>query len=165
VHARAAMVIGAGSASFLMLRQLVERLPAMVGPKWIDTRTQPIAERDVTGALARLAEFPAPPAEVQLGGADVVTYRDMMRRFAILQGRRPPLIVPVPVLSPRLSSYWIRFVTTVEPGLARPLVDGLSEELLVRTPPPAGVNDDPLGFDDAVRAALGAGAAVPSTRA
>ena len=65
VHARAAMVIGADSASFLMLRQLVERLPAMVGPKWIDTRTQPIAARDVTGALARLATFPAPPAEVR----------------------------------------------------------------------------------------------------
>ncbi len=165
VHARAAMVIGSDSASFLMLRQLVERLPAMVGPKWIDTRTQPIAARDVTAALARLAEFPAPPAEVQLGGGDIVTYRDMMRRFAVLQGRRPPLIVPVPVLSPRLSSYWIRFVTTVEPALARPLVDGLSEELLVRTPPPRGINDDPLGFDDAVREALGTGAPVPSPRA
>ena len=165
VHARAAMVIGADSASFLMLRQLVERLPAMVGPKWIDTRTQPIAARDVTGALARLAQFPDPPAEVQLGGGDVITYRDMMRRFALLQGRRPPVIVPVPVLSPRLSSYWIRFVTTVEPALARPLVDGLSEELLVRTPPPPGINDHPLDFDDAVREALGAGAAVPSSRA
>ena len=162
VHARAAMVIGAGSASFLMLRQLVERLPAMVGPKWIDTRTQPIAERDVTGALARLATFAAPPREVQLGGADIVTYRDMMRRFAVLQGRRPPLIVPVPVLSPRLSSYWIRFVTSVEPALARPLVDGLSEELLVRSPPPAGINDDPLDFDAAVLEALGASAPVPS---
>ena len=88
----------------------------------------------------------------------------MMRRFAVLQGRRPPVIVPVPVLSPRLSSYWIRFVTTVEPALARPLVDGLSEELLVRTPPPPGINDDPLGFDDAVREALGADAVVPSSR-
>ncbi len=163
VHARAAMVIGSGSASFLMLRQLVQRLPAMVGPKWIDTRTQPIAARDVTGALARLATFPAPPADVELGGADVLTYREMMRRFAILQGRRPPLIVPVPVLSPRLSSYWIRFVTSVEPALARPLVDGLSEELLVRTPPPAGINDDPLGFDAAVRAALGTPAPLPSS--
>ena len=163
VHARAAMVIGSGSASFLMLRQLVQRLPAMVGPKWIDTRTQPIAARDVTGALARLATFPAPPGDVELGGADILTYRDMMRRFAVLQGRRPPLIVPVPVLSPRLSSYWIRFVTSVEPALARPLVDGLSEELLVRTPPPAGINDHPLGFDDAVRAALGTAAPVPSS--
>ncbi len=164
VHARAAMVIGAGSASFTMLRQLVQRLPAMVGPKWIDTRTQPIAARDVTGALARLVTFPAPPPDVQLGGADVLTYREMMRRFAVLQGRRPPLIVPVPLLSPRLSSYWIRFVTSVDPALARPLVDGLSEELLVRTPPPPGINDHPLGFDAAVREALEATAPLPSTR-
>jgi hypothetical protein len=162
VHARAAMVIGAGSASFLMLRQLVQRLPAMVGPKWIDTRTQPIAEQDVTGALARLATYPGPPADVELGGADVITYREMMRRFALLQGRRPPLIIPVPVLSPRLSSYWVGFVTSVEPALARPLVDGLSEELLVRTAPPPGINDSPLSFDDAVRAALSADAALPS---
>jgi len=160
VHARAAMVIGAGSASFLMLRQLVQRLPAMVGPKWIDTRTQPIALEDVTAALARLATFPGPPADVELGGADVLTYREMMRRFAVLQGRRPPLIVPVPVLSPRLSSYWVGFVTSVEPALARPLVDGLSEELLVRVPPPPGINDAPLGFDAAVRAALAAESAV-----
>lgn len=162
VHARAAMVIGAGSASFLMLRQLVQRLPAMVGPKWIDTRTQPIALADVTAALATLATYPDPPREVELGGADVVTYREMMRRFAILQGRRPPLIVPVPVLSPRLSSYWVGFVTSVEPALARPLVDGLSEELLVREPPPPGINDAPMGFDAAVRAALEEEAAVPS---
>lgn len=165
VHARAAMVIGAGSASFLMLRQLVERLPAMVGPKWIDTRTQPIALADVTAALARLATYPDPPREVELGGADVVTYREMMRRFAVLQGRRPPLIVPVPVLSPRLSSYWVGFVTSVEPALARPLVDGLSEELLVRTAPPPGINDAPLGFDAAVRLALAEEAALPSAPA
>ncbi len=154
VHARAAMVIGADSASFLMLRQLVQRLPAMVGPKWIDTRTQPIAAADVTRALLSLATLPDPPAEVQLGGADVVSYRQMMRRFAQADGRRPPLIVPVPVLSPRLSSYWVGFVTSVDPALARPLVDGLSEEMIVDTPPPPGVNDAPLGFDEAVRQAL-----------
>ena len=154
VHARAAMVIGAHSASFLMLRQLVRRLPAMVGPKWIDTRTQPIAARDVTRALVTLATFADPPAEVQLGGAEVITYREMMRRFAQADGRREPLIVPVPLLSPRLSSYWVRFVTSVDPALARPLVDGLSEELIVRSPPPPGINDAPLGFDDAVREAL-----------
>jgi uncharacterized protein YbjT (DUF2867 family) len=126
----------------------------MVGPKWIDTRTQPVAVTDVVGALARLATFDAPPRDVELGGAQILTYREMMRRFAELSGRRPPVIVPVPVLSPRLSSYWVGFVTSVEPGLARPLVDGLSEELLVRTPPPPGINDAPLGFDAAVNAAL-----------
>ena len=72
---------------------------------------------------------------------------------------RPPLIVPVPVLSPRLSSYWVGFVTSVDPALARPLVDGLSEEMIVDTPPPPGVNDAPLGFDEAVRVALAEGAA------
>ena len=159
VHARAAMVIGADSASFLMLRQLVQRLPAMVGPKWIDTRTQPIAASDVTNALAALGTLEDPPDEVQLGGRDVVSYRDMMGRFARADGRRPPLIVPVPVLSPRLSSYWVGFVTSVDPALARPLVDGLSEEMIVDTPPPPGINDAPLGFDEAVRVALAEGAA------
>ena len=154
IHVRAAMVIGSDSASFLMLRQLVQRLPAMVGPKWIDTRTQPIGARDLTRALANLAVFPDPPGEVQLGGADVLTYRDMMQRFARADGRRDPLIVPVPLLSPRLSSYWVRFVTSVEPALARPLVDGLSEEMVVRVPPPAGLNDTPMDFDAAVREAL-----------
>jgi len=154
VHARAAMVIGADSASFTMLSQLVHRLPLMVGPKWIDTRTQPIAADDVTSALARLANFEAPPSDVELGGAEIVSYRQMMDRFARLEGRREPLIIPVPVLSPRLSSYWVRFVTSVEPALARPLIDGLKEEMIVRTPPPAGINDDPLNFDQAVERAM-----------
>ena len=155
VHARAAMVIGAGSASFLILRHLVERLPAMVCPRWIDTRTQPIAIRDVVGALAALAD-PATPAtsEVQLGGADVLSYREMMHRYAAAAGRRAPLVVRVPVLTPRLSSYWLGLVTPVDTGVARPLVQGLSAEMLVRTAPPAGINDAPLGFDDAVREAL-----------
>jgi uncharacterized protein YbjT (DUF2867 family) len=155
VHARAAMVIGAGSASFLILRHLVERLPAMVCPRWIDTRTQPIAIRDVVGALAALADpAPAVTSEVQLGGADVLTYREMMHRFAAAAGRRAPLVLRVPVLTPRLSSYWLGLVTPVDPGVARPLVQGLSAEMLVRTDPPAGINDAPLGFDDAVREAL-----------
>ena len=154
VYVRAAMVIGAGSASFQMLRHLVARLPVMVTPRWIDTRTQPVAIRDVVATLADLGEHPDPPAEVQLGGADVLTYREMMRRFARLQGRRPPLIIRTPVLSPGLSSYWVALVTPVKLSLARPLVHGLSAEMVVRTPPPAGLNDAPLGFDDAVRAAL-----------
>jgi uncharacterized protein YbjT (DUF2867 family) len=153
VHARAAMVIGAGSASFLILRHLVERLPVMICPRWIDTRTQPIAIRDVVGGLAALAVEDA-PSEVQLGGADVLSYREMMRRFAGAAGRRAPLVVRVPVLTPRLSSYWVGLVTPVDAGLARPLVQGLSAEMLVRRPPPPGLNDEPLGFDDAVRAAL-----------
>lgn len=154
VHARAAMVVGAESASFTMLSQLVHRLPVMVGPKWIDTRSQPVAVEDVVEALAALATYPDPPADVELGGADVLSYRDMMNTFADIEGRRRPAIVPVPVLSPRLSSYWVRFVTSVDPALARPLIDGLKEELVVRNPPPPGINDDPRAFTDAVEEAL-----------
>ena len=132
VHVRAAMVIGAGSASFLILRHLVERLPAMVCPRWIDTRTQPVAIRDVVRRLAALATTDA-PSEVQLGGADVLSYREMMHRFAAVAGRRAPLVVRVPVLTPRLSSYWLGLVTPVDTGVARPLVQGLSAEMLVRS--------------------------------
>jgi hypothetical protein len=91
---------------------------------------------------------------VQVGGAEVLTYREMMRRTAGLFGRRAPVILKVPMLSPRLSSYWVSLVTPVETGLVRPLVDGLKTEMVVERQPPAGLNERPLGFDDAVRAAL-----------
>jgi uncharacterized protein YbjT (DUF2867 family) len=154
VHVRAAMVIGPGGASFEMLRALVRRLPAMVCPRWIDTRTQPIALSDVVQVLRALRDRPDIVGDVELGGADVLSYREMMERTARVLGRRPPLVVRVPVLTPRLSSYWVQLVTPVDAALVRPLVDGLREEMVVRTPPPPGVNDAPLGFDDAVRAAL-----------
>jgi uncharacterized protein YbjT (DUF2867 family) len=154
VHARAAMVIGATGASFEILRHLVEWLPLMLTPSWVSTPSQPIALDDVVGALAALADRPSVPPEVELGGADVLTYREMMGRYARLAGRRAPLVVPVPVLSPRLSSLWVSLFTPVDAGLVRPLVDGLSVEMIVRTPPPPGINDAPLGFDEAVRRAL-----------
>jgi len=154
VYVRAAMIIGQGSASFEMLRHLVTRLPVMITPRWVETRSQPVAIGDVVAALADVAELREVPGEVQLGGADVVTYREMMSRAASVIGRRPPTIVKVPVLSPRLSSYWVSLVTPVETGLVRPLVDGLKSEMVVEREPPAGINDRPLGFEDAVRAAL-----------
>ena len=154
VHARAAMVIGDRSSSFIMLRKLTERLPAMITPRWLDTKTQPIAIRDVTKALAALATHDDPPDEVQLGGADVITYRDMVQRLARALGRRKRLMIPVPVLTPRLSSYWVTLMTPVDHALVVPLVQGLSAEMIVKTPPPPGINDDPLGFDEAVQAAL-----------
>lgn len=154
VHVRAAMILGDGSASFVMLRSLVERLPAMVTPKWIDTRSQPVGIADVLRALVALAVREDVPHEVELGGRDVLTYREMMRRFAVVAGRRPPVILKVPVLSPGLSSHWVGLVTPVDAGLARPLVEGLSAEMVVRNPPPPGLNDSPQGFEDAVRAAL-----------
>lgn len=154
VYVRAAMVIGPGSASFEMLRHLVGRLPLMVTPRWIDTRSQPVAIADVVRTLADAGELPDPPDEVQVGGPEVLTYREMMRRTAGVLERRPPLILKIPVLTPRLSSYWVSLVTPVDTGLVRPLVDGLKSEMVVEQPPPAGLNDTPLGFDEAVRAAL-----------
>jgi uncharacterized protein YbjT (DUF2867 family) len=126
----------------------------MITPRWVDTRSQPIALGDVVRALADVTERPDAPAEVQLGGDDVLTYREMMRKAAAILGRRAPVIVTVPVLTPRLSSYWVSLVTPVETGLVRPLVDGLKSEMVVEEPPPAGINDHPLGFEDAMRAAM-----------
>jgi len=154
VHVRAAMVIGSESASFVMLRSLVHRLPVMVVPKWLDTRTQPVAIEDVVRTLATLADIPDPPAEVQLGGADVLSYHEMMERYARVSGRRKPVVIRVPVLSPRLSSYWVGLVTPVEMGLVKPLIDGMTSEMVVQERPAPGLNDDPLGFDEAVRRAL-----------
>jgi uncharacterized protein YbjT (DUF2867 family) len=154
VYARAAMVIGPGSASFEMLRTLTQRLPVMIAPRWLDTRTQPIAIADVVAALAELATRDEVPGEVELGGADALSYREMIRRTASILGRRRPVVIRVPMLTPRLSSYWVALVTPVEMGVVRPLVEGLREEMIVRTPPPPGINDAPMRFDDAVRAAL-----------
>ncbi len=155
VYVRAAMVIGAGSASYEMMRALVQRLPVMIAPRWIDTRSQPVAVGDVVRTLADAAVHPDAAGEVQVGGADVLSYREMMERFARLTGRRVrPRIVRVPVLTPRLSSYWVTLVTPVEHGLVRPLVDGLRSEMVVDSPPAPGLNDRPLGFEEAVRAAM-----------
>jgi uncharacterized protein YbjT (DUF2867 family) len=103
----------------------------MITPRWDDTRSQPVAVGDVIAALADVAELRDVPDEVQLGGADVMTYPEMMSRAAGLIGRRPPKIVKVPVLSPRLSSYRVSLVTPVETDLVRPLVDGLKSEMVV----------------------------------
>ena len=154
VYVRAAMIIGPGSASYDILENLIKRLPVMIVPRWLDTKTQPIALSDVVRALADAGEREDAPEELQLGGSEVLTYREMMRRAAPLMGRRPPLVIRVPVLTPRLSSYWVALVTPVSYGLIKPLVDGLGAEMVVDRKPPAGLNDRPLGFEDAVREAL-----------
>ena len=118
-----------------------------------DSRS-PVLVRDVVRALADVGEREAAPEELQLGGAEVLTYREMMRRAAPLMGRRPPLVIRVPVLTPRLSSYWVALVTPVSYGLIKPLVDGLGAEMIVEHDPPAGLNDQPLGFEAAVEEAL-----------
>jgi uncharacterized protein YbjT (DUF2867 family) len=156
VYVRAAMVLGSGSESYVIMSRLVDRLPAMITPRWVDTRTQPVAIHDVVATLATLAAYEGPPAEVQLGGADVLTYREMMQRYADLSGRRRRPMISVPFFSPGLSSLWVVLVSGVDRGVAVPLVHGLSAEMVVREDPPPGLNDAPLGFDEAVRQALAA---------
>ncbi len=156
VYARAAVVVGDGSASLIMLRHLVERLPVMLCPRWIDVATQPIAALDLVAALARCGEVDGLNGEVQLGGRDVVTYREMMLSLARALGRKPPLVIRVPVLTPKLSSHWVGFVTAVDSGIARPLIDGLKTETIVTARPPVGINDNPVGLDEAMRTAVGA---------
>jgi uncharacterized protein YbjT (DUF2867 family) len=153
---RAAMVIGAASESYRTLRHLVERLPVMIAPAWLRTRTQPIAIEDVLAYLRSAPHVPGSAGrEVQIGGPDVVSYGDLLERMArILERRRRPMI-PVPLLSPRLSSLWIGLVTPVDTGVARPLVEGLSTETVVTDPAPAAEFDvHPSAIDEALRRAL-----------
>jgi uncharacterized protein YbjT (DUF2867 family) len=132
---RAAAVIGAGSESFLTVYYLVRRLPAMVTPKWTTVRTQPIAAPDVVEDLAAATDLDAPlDRELQVGGPDVTTYGGMIDELAKALDRRPPVRLSVPVLSPHLSSLWIGLVTPVDPGVARPLIEGLSHETVVTDP-------------------------------
>jgi uncharacterized protein YbjT (DUF2867 family) len=132
VYFRAAAVIGAGSESFRTILYLVRRLPLMVTPRWVTTRTQPIAIADILAYLAAAADLGRPlDRELQIGGPDVTTYGGMIDALARALGRRPPLRITVPVLTPRLSSLWIGLVTPVDAGVARPLIEGLSTETVV----------------------------------
>jgi uncharacterized protein YbjT (DUF2867 family) len=150
---RAGMVVGAESESFRTLYHLVRRLPVMVGPAWLRTRTQPIGIDDV---VAYLRAAPAVEArEIEIGGPDVLSYGDMLGVVARVLGRREPLMVPVPFLTPKLSSLWIGLVTPVDAGVARPLIEGLSTETIVRDPSGARRFDiDPAPFAETVRSAL-----------
>lgn len=134
-YMRAAAVIGGGSESFLTVYYLVKRLPAMITPRWVNTRTQPIAIGDVIEYLAAAATTPAAKGRpIEIGGPDVTTYGGMMDAMARAMGRRPVPRLPVPVLTPALSSLWIGLVTPVDAAVARPLVEGLSVETIVRDP-------------------------------
>jgi uncharacterized protein YbjT (DUF2867 family) len=129
---RAAAVIGAGSESFRTVFYLVRRLPVMVTPRWVRTRTQPIAAANVVDYLAAASDLSLPAdREIQIGGPDVTTYGGMIDELARALGRRSPLRITVPVLTPRLSSLWIGLVTPVDAGVARPLIEGLSTETVV----------------------------------
>jgi uncharacterized protein YbjT (DUF2867 family) len=155
-HFRAAMVVGAQSASYLTLLHLVKRLPAMVTPKWLETRTQPIAVEDVIAYLRSAPSVDSSAGrEIQIGGPDVLAYREMLDRMAAVLGRRAPVAIPVPLLTPRLSSLWIGLVTPVDVGVARPLVEGLRTETVVTDPSGAeAFAITPMPFDDALRRAL-----------
>src|SRR5271157_6496646 len=152
---RAAMIIGSGSASFEMLRSLVSRLPVMVCPRWVANRTQPIAIRSVLAYLIGCMENPATAGQVfDIGGPEVLTYKEMMERFARILGRRRWMIV-VPVLTPRLSAYWVNLVTPVPASIAFPLIEGLKSETICEDDRINSlVSVEPIGFDDAVRLAL-----------
>jgi len=152
---RAAMVIGPGSAAFETIVALVDRLPGMVTPRWVSTPTQPIALVDVVRYLAGLCGLEqAFGASFDAGGPEVMTYREMIERIARLRGRHP-LIVEVPVLSPRLSSYWLHLVTPVNAQIARPLIEGLRNPTVARDNRIRELLPFPLtSFEKAARAAL-----------
>ncbi len=123
IELRAAVIIGSGSASFEMLRYLTERLPAMITPRWVRTQTQPIAVRDVLRYLVLSAELPAEVSRsFDIGGPDVLAYQDMMQRYAKVAGLPRRLILPINILTPKLSSHWVGLVTPVPRAIARPLV-------------------------------------------
>ncbi len=126
---RAGIVIGSGSASFEMLRHLTHRLPVMTTPKWVSNRTHPIAIRDVLWYLSNAAKLERPVSGIfDIGGPEILSYADMMQKFAKCSGLRKRWIIKVPVLTPKLSSLWIGFVTPVPTRLARPLIGSLINE-------------------------------------
>ncbi|HEY2423377.1 MAG TPA: NAD(P)H-binding protein, partial [Chthoniobacterales bacterium] len=129
---RAGVIVGSGSLSFEMIRCLTERLPVMVCPRWVYTRIQPIAVGTVLDYLVEALHVPASAGRtIEIGGADVVTYAEMLTVYAEVRGLRRWLI-PVPVLTPKLSSYWVHFVTPIPAAIAKPLIAGLRNEILVR---------------------------------
>ena len=157
VELRAAMVVGSGSASFRMLSDLVHRLPAMVVPRWVETPSQPIAIADVVSYLAAARSLPLAEHHtvIEIGGADVLTYREMLEVFARIEGRRR-MVIGVPLLTPRLSSLWCGLTTSVSVSVARPLIMGMTHETVVRGDEARRRFPDiePVGFETAVRRAL-----------
>jgi uncharacterized protein YbjT (DUF2867 family) len=152
---RAAVVIGHGGISWEMTRQLAHRLPAMVTPRWVRTRTQPIALPDAVRYLTGVLEpVEARGQTYEIGGPEVLRYIDMLQRVAKIRGSRLPNIT-VPLLTPRLSSAWLKFVTDVDLATARNLVDSMTTEVVVHDDAITRlVPGTPIGYDDAVRLAL-----------
>jgi uncharacterized protein YbjT (DUF2867 family) len=129
---RAAIIVGSGSVSFEMIRYLTERIPVMICPKWVFTRVQPIAIQDVLDYLTAALVTPESRGRViEIGGKDVLSYGEMMKVYAEVRGLKR-IMIPVPVLTPRLSSYWVHWMTPVPAAITRPLVEGLRNEVVVR---------------------------------
>jgi uncharacterized protein YbjT (DUF2867 family) len=152
---RAGIIVGHGGISWELTRQLVEHLPVMITPQWVSTRTQPIAVDDVVTYLAGVLEPPEASGRVfEVGGPDVMEYSTMLRRVAAIENR-PLLLLPVPLLTPWLSSLWLTLVTDIDTGTGRALVDSMVNEVIVRDD---SIRDlipiRPRSYDDAVRAAL-----------
>ncbi len=159
VELRAAVIIGAGSASFEMLRYLTERLPLMVTPKWLRTRVQPIAVRDVLYYLTNAAELPPDVSRAfDIGGPEIFTYTEMSARYAAVSGLRKRYAIPVPVLTPRLSSHWVNLITPLPRSLASSLMDSLENDVVCTEHDIAEHIPDPEGglmhYEEAVEFAL-----------
>jgi uncharacterized protein YbjT (DUF2867 family) len=153
---RAAIIVGSGSLSFEMIRHLTERLPVMICPRWVFTRIQPIAIRDVLSYLVAALSTPESAGRViEIGGADVVSYGDMMKGYARVRGLRRVLI-PVPVLTPHLSAHWVNWMTPVNAGIVYPLIEGLRNEVVVLDDTARQLFPEivPVDYDTAVRRAL-----------
>jgi uncharacterized protein YbjT (DUF2867 family)/uncharacterized protein YndB with AHSA1/START domain len=153
---RAAVIIGSGSASFEMLRNLTDVLPVMITPRWVSTRCQPVAIRDVLHWLVAAISTPEAKGRVlEVGGPEVVTYEAMMRAYAEVAGLRKRLVIRVPLLTPRLSSHWVGLVTPLPLGLARPLIESLVNEVVVLDRPVQAVMPhEPLTLREALEVAV-----------
>ena len=153
---RAGIIVGHGGISWEMTRQLVEHLPAMITPRWVRTRTQPIAVADVIRYLVAVLELPEAAGRVfDIGGPDVLEYIEMMRRLARIEGRNT-VVLPVPLLTPSLSSRWLSLVTDVDVATGRSLVDSMTNEVVVRDDSIRKlVPFEPMDYDSAVLQALG----------
>ena len=152
---RAGMIIGPGSAAWEVIRDLVNYLPVMVTPRWVKSRSTPIALRNLLYYMAEVPQFEETAGGIyDVGGPEILTYIEIMRRYAALVGRHP-LIIPVPVLTPRLSSRWLRLVTSVPTSIARALIDGLSQDVIADDRPIARLLPQQLlNFDEAASEAM-----------
>jgi len=153
---RAGIIIGHGGISWEITRQLVENLPAMITPRWVRTKTQPIAIADVVRYLVAVLDLPVAAGRTfEIGGPEVLEYTEMMHRLAVLEGRRR-LVIPVPLLSPSLSSWWLALVTNIDIRTGRSLVDSMINEVVVRDD---SIHElvpfEPMDYDNAVLQALG----------